>query len=278
MSWIPDELPILYDDGHVLAIDKPSGLLVHRSNIANDVRVFALQLVRKMKKRRMHLVHRLDRGTSGVLWFAYGRREAKALNEMFAARAIAKTYLAVVRGYPADAVTVDKPLNTSKTEERKESITEMRCLARGAIPVPVGRFPETRSALMLLRPLTGRRHQLRRHCVHLAHPIIGDTTYGDGRNNRVFRAQFGAHRLLLHAWRTQLSHPITGDPLDVRAPLPPPFDRIIDGFGWQAAIDTLGVEVARPASPERPTTDSAPDDATEEGESPPVDVAPTTET
>lgn len=244
MSWIPDTLPIVYDDGHLLAIDKPSGLLVHRSNIANDVRVFALQLVRQMKQRRMHLVHRLDRGTSGVLWFAYGRREATALSELFAARTVEKTYLAVVRGHPADAATVDHPLNQSQNGPRKEAITELRCLARGTLPVPVGRFPETRSALVLLRPHTGRRHQLRRHCVRLAHPIIGDTSYGDGRNNRVFRAQFGAHRLLLHAWRTRLVHPITGAPLDVRAPLPAPFDRVIDGFGWQAAVDTLAIEAA----------------------------------
>lgn len=233
MHFDPHALTVLYRDDHLIAIDKPSGLLTHRSAIARDVRVFALQLVRKLVGRRVYAPHRLDRGTSGVLVFALDRDIARDLAEQFAARTVSKTYHAIVRGHPDPRRgTIERPIANSENAEPKDAHTDYSTLATGALPIPVGRYPETWTALVELRPHTGRRHQLRRHCVHIRHPIIGDTTYGDGKNNRVFRATFDAHRLLLYASRLTLTHPRTGAPLDLHAPPDPTLSRICDHLGW----------------------------------------------
>lgn len=230
--FTPADLTVLYRDDRLIAVDKPSGLLVHHSYIARDVRTVALQLVRRIVGRRVHAVHRLDRGTSGVLLFALDPDAARDTADLFAARRVDKTYYAVVRGHPPAEGRVDHPLNASKTGPRREATTDFTCRAHGELPIPVGRFPTARYGLLELRPHTGRRHQLRRHCCHLSHPIIGDTTYGDGRHNRLFRREFGAQRLLLYAARLRFAHPYTGAPIDLRCGPDPTLGAVCAAFGW----------------------------------------------
>ena len=227
------DLDVLYRDDRFIAIDKPSGLLVHHSHIARDVRVVALQLVRRIARRRVHAVHRLDRGTSGVLLFALDPEAARDAADLFAARRVQKTYYAVVRGHPPPAGHIDHPLNQSKTSERRPATTDFVRRETVELDIPVGRFPTTRYGLLELAPHTGRRHQLRRHCCHIHHPIVGDTTHGDARHNRLFRRQWGAHRLLLFAARLRFEHPYTGEPLDLRAGPDPTLARLCDVFGWR---------------------------------------------
>lgn len=232
MSITPADLRVLYRDPHLIAIDKPSGLLCHRSEIARDVHVYALQLVRKLVGRRVYGPHRLDRGTSGVLLFGLDREIARALADAFAGHEVDKTYHAIVRGHPPAEGTIDHAIATSETGEPKEAVTDYTVLARGALPVPVGNYPETWAALVRLHPRTGRRHQLRRHLVHIRHPIIGDTTYGDGKNNRVFRAELGIDRLMLYASRLALTHPVTGERIEIHAPPEPQLTAACARFGW----------------------------------------------
>ena len=219
-------LTILYRDDALVAIDKPPGLLVHRTGLDAGETRFALQLLRDQLDRPVWPVHRLDKGTSGVLLFALDAQTARAMGQTFeSGEGLKKTYHAVVRGWPADDGVIDHPLRRISDDRRDEregeqaAVTHYRTLAHYDLPLPQGPFPTTRCALVELSPLTGRRHQLRRHMKHLAHPIIGDTTHGKGPLNRDLAAKLGVQRLWLHASQLELRHPVSGETLCIAAPL-----------------------------------------------------------
>ena len=251
-----DSLPILYRDPWLVAVHKPSGLLVHRSALDAQAERFAVQLLRDQLGCHVHPVHRLDKGTSGVLLFALDRDTAARVGEAFAQQAVAKTYLAVVRGHPPAAGRIDHPLarrfdplerrSAAPEAAPQTALTDFRRLATVELPYRVDRYPSSRYALLELAPRTGRRHQLRRHLKHIAHPIIGDATFGKGRHNRLFAELFGSTRLLLACTRLRLAHPHTGAPLDLAAPLADDFAALCDRLGWSAAL------AATPAAPLQP--------------------------
>jgi tRNA pseudouridine65 synthase len=235
-------LPILYRDEHLVAVAKPSGLLVHRTTLDPRENVNAVALLRDQLGQYVYPAHRLDRGTSGVLVFALDRQILPLLTAAFESRDVAKTYLAVVRGWPQDEATIDWPLErmVDPYDERQAptdgppqpAVTEYRTLARVELPVRVDRYPTSRYALVELRPHTGRRHQLRRHLRHVNHPIVGDTTHGQGRHNRLFRERYACHRLLLAAVELQFRHPVGGAALRLQAPLAGDFASVVDALGW----------------------------------------------
>ena len=217
-------LPILYADEHLTAVDKPAGLLVHRTGLDAGETRFALQLLRDQLGRPVWPLHRLDKGTSGVLLFALDAATARALGPRFeAGDGVRKTYRAVVRGWPADEGLIDHPLRRMPDDMRDQRVelqaarTRFRTLERYELPLPHGAFPTTRCALVELQPLTGRRHQLRRHVKHLAHPIIGDATHGKGPLNRELAAFLGLQRLWLHAGRLVVPHPVGGQDVSIEA-------------------------------------------------------------
>jgi len=223
-------LAILYQDHRLCAIDKPCDLMVHRSALGTD-RHFALQLLRDQLGQRVWPIHRLDRATSGVLLFALDADTAAALGEQMMARQIGKRYLAVVRGYVGDEALIDHPLVAEGAGDAQAALTEYRCLAKVEWPIAVGRYSTARYSLVEARPLTGRMHQIRRHFKHIFHPIIGDTTYGEGRHNRLFREHFDCHRLLLHARELSFQHPDSGQNLTIEAPPTGELQRVIECFG-----------------------------------------------
>jgi tRNA pseudouridine65 synthase len=235
-------LDILYRDDHLIAIDKPPGLLVHRSDIDRHETRFAVQLLRDQIGRHVFPAHRLDKGTSGVLLFALDSDTARSLGQAFERGEVEKTYLAVVRGWPPESGIIDHPLSRRYDDhgralpatEAQPACTHFRRLASIELPYAVDRYPSARYALVELSPKTGRQHQLRRHMKHIAHPIVGDTTYGKGRHNRFFHETLGCKRLLLAAVRLQLRHPISGESLDLRAPLSGEFAAIIRRMNWGA--------------------------------------------
>ena len=239
-----DELTIIHRDEQLIAIDKPAGLLVHRTVLDRHETRFAVQLLRDQIGQHVHPVHRLDRGTSGVLLFALDRAIAHALSDQFEAQRVDKTYLAVVRGHPPEAGRIDHALtrqyddyefrNPASIAAAQDAITDYRRLATVELAQRVDRYPTSRYALLELKPQTGRRHQLRRHLKHLAHPIIGDATYGKGRHNRLFQELFGCHRLLLACLEMRLTHPVSGLPLELRAPLAADFSDVLGKLGWGA--------------------------------------------
>lgn len=239
---LPTHLPILYRDEHLIAIDKPAGLLVHRTVLDRHETRFAVQMLRDQIGQHVHPVHRLDRGTSGVLLFALDREIGRLLSAQFEAQQVDKTYLAVVRGHPPIAGSIDHPLTRQFDDyERRHSdaadaaqaaLTHYRRLAICELPYAVDRYPTSRYALLELKPQTGRRHQLRRHLKHLAHPIVGDATYGKGRHNRLFQQLFGCRRLLLACREMRLTHPVSALPLHLTAPLAEDFFGVLEAIGW----------------------------------------------
>lgn len=238
-------LDILYRDDSLIAINKPAGLLVHRSAIDRHETRFALQLLRDQIGRRVYPVHRLDKPTSGVLLFALDAGTARRLTATFTAGEVSKRYLTVVRGYTPERATIDYPLRevpdrmtdrrARRDKEPQPAITDYRRLATVELPVRVDRYPTSRYSLIEALPRTGRKHQIRRHLKHIAHPIIGDTTYGKGQHNRLFAERFGCARLLLHAAQLSLPHPVDASALTLHAPPDAALRQLLWDLGWTQA-------------------------------------------
>lgn len=242
---MPDALTVLYQDEHYVAVDKPAGLLVHRSRVDRGAKRFALQTVRDQVGRHVYPVHRLDKPTSGVLVFALHAEAARLLSGAFAEREVEKTYLALIRGFVDEAGVVDYPLKEKldKTTDGRadpekpaqEAVTAYRRLAQVELPYAVSRYPTSRYALVEARPRTGRKHQLRRHFKHIFHPIIGDGKYGDHRHNRFFRERFECRRMLLEAVELVFTHPYTGMEVRVSAQIDGAFQEVLDRLGLALA-------------------------------------------
>ena len=236
-------LEILYRDDCLVAINKPAGLLVHRSNIDRHETRFAVQLLRDQIGQRVHPLHRLDKGTSGVLLFALDADSAREVGGQFQRDEITKRYLAIVRGWPPEAGVIDHPLSRQFDDygrklgadspgEALPAVTEYHRLATVELPDAVDRYPTSRYALLELSPKSGRQHQLRRHLKHIAHPIIGDATWGKGVHNRYFQQRFSCGRLLLACTTLGLRHPQDGRALSIAAGPGEDFASVIRALGW----------------------------------------------
>jgi len=233
-------LEVLYQDEFLIAINKPADLLVHRSMIDRHETQFALQLVRDQIGQHVYPFHRLDKPTSGVLIFGLNAEVARQMTDAFSAREVDKEYIAVVRGYSEERAVIDYPLKeeldkmsdrrANANKEAQPAITEYQRLATVELPYAVGRYPSARYSLIKIQPKTGRKHQIRRHMKHIFHPVVGDTTHGDGKHNQLFREQFSCRRLLLHATRLRFCHPVSGDSLLIEASLETTFSRVTEMF------------------------------------------------
>ncbi len=242
-------LPILYQDEHLVAVNKPAGLLVHRTNLDRHETENAMHIVRNQLGQWVYPFHRLDKATSGVLLFALDKETARRMTQSFTDGTVGKSYLAVVRGFTEEFERIDHPLkdqwdrmidqNADRDKPGKESVTEYRRLAAVELPYPVGRYATARYSLIKASPLTGRNHQIRRHLKHIFHPVIGDTAFGDGKHNDFFRKQFDCHRLLLHAREIEFVHPYAGLLLTIEAPLDNVFNDLLEALQWQN-LDATG--------------------------------------
>ncbi|MGI9283111.1 MAG: tRNA pseudouridine(65) synthase TruC [Endozoicomonas sp.] len=238
-----EKLEIIYQDQWLVAVNKPSGLLVHRSMIDRNETRFALQIVRDQVGQHVYPLHRLDKPTSGVLLFALSPEIARSAGKQFEEGLVKKTYLAVVRGYAPESGVIDHPLKEEldKMTDRKarqdkpaqEAVTAYERLATVELPLAIERYPTSRYSLVRAWPKTGRKHQIRRHMKHIAHPIIGDAKHGKGVHNRYFAQHFSAGRLLLACTEMALSHPVSNEQLVLSASLDEVFIDLLNRFGWE---------------------------------------------
>ena len=213
---IKTQFKIIYRDRHCVIIHKPCGLLVHRSDKSDD-RECVLQLLRDQLGMFVHPSHRLDRQTSGLLLFALSDEANGVFSQMFEERLVVKEYLTLVRGWTDDQGVIERPLKQGKQKIKRDSKTEYTTLARYEMPFPVRPYETARCSLVKINILTGRTHQIRRHMCSISHPVIGDTNYGDGYHNRLYREKFNFHRIFLLSERLCFTHPFTGELLDLHA-------------------------------------------------------------
>ncbi|MFB0495042.1 tRNA pseudouridine65 synthase [Mucilaginibacter sp. OAE612] len=224
-------LEIIYRDEHLIAINKPHGLLVHRSPIAADASEFALQLLRDQIGMKVNPAHRIDRKTGGILLFAFNKEVEIAMQKAFMENQVSKKYLAIVRGHTPDAEDINYPLR-KENGTLQDAFTSYTTLKRAELDIAFGKHPTSRYSLVEAVPTTGRMHQLRKHLSHIFHPIIGDRTHGCNKQNKLFLEQWEMTTMLLHASQLTFKHPITGEEITIKAALQPEFARVMEIMGW----------------------------------------------
>lgn len=237
-------LEILFEDDHYIAINKPSGLLVHKTKIAKGENPeFAMQMLRDQIGQWVYPLHRIDRPTSGILLFAKSSEDASLFTTQFTEHRIEKYYLAVVRGYlKEDQFVSEYPLKKDLIGELQEARTEFWSMAKVELPISSSpKYPTSRYSLVKAYPHTGRMHQIRRHLAHERNYLIGDTTHGENKQNKFFRDQYGLHNLLLHAWQVKFSHPVLNTEVEIKATLPAHFEDIINKLGWNEIAAGHGI-------------------------------------
>ncbi|PNH92930.1 tRNA pseudouridine(65) synthase TruC [Vibrio diazotrophicus] len=235
-------LEIIYQDEYLVAVNKPAGMLVHRSWLDKHETQFVMQTLRDQIGQHVFPLHRLDRPTSGVLVFALSSEIASNVMPMFANHEMVKTYHAIVRGWIEEGDELDYSLKeeldkiadkfAKQDKEAQSAVTEYQPLAKVEVPFSTGKFPTTRYCLVEMKPKTGRKHQLRRHMAHLRHPIVGDTTHGDGKHNRLYREEYDCHRLMLHASELRFVHPYTKQELVLKASFDESWQKLFAEFEW----------------------------------------------
>lgn len=236
----PETLPILFQDKFIIAIHKPAGLLVHKSPIDKHETRYAMKILRDQIEQWVYPVHRLDKPTSGILLFALHQEIATQLSSDFENRKVSKEYQAIVRGYTPYSGEIDHPLkeiavfkHMQKQVQKKapkDAKTEFERLQTFELPYSDGRFPSSRYSYIELKPLTGRKHQLRRHLKHISHPIVGDVKYGKGEHNRLFKEKLDSHRLLLAATKLTIRHPVTEKETILECPLEKSFSDALEAL------------------------------------------------
>ncbi|MCE6992769.1 pseudouridine synthase [Dyadobacter sp. CY323] len=224
-------LSILYQDNDLIAINKPHGLLVHRSSIAADADVFAVQLLREQIGQRVYPVHRLDRKTGGALLFALNEEMNGLMQQQFQEGKVEKTYHAIVRGFTENSGEIDYPLKRDDGVIQ-QAFTSYKTLDRSEVPFAIGKHPTSRYSLVELSPQTGRMHQLRKHTAHIFHPIIGDRPHGCNKQNRYFKEMLQMDTMLLHATSLKFVHPVSHSAVLIAAPVQHEFVRMVNELGF----------------------------------------------
>ncbi|CAM3813736.1 pseudouridine synthase [Sphingobacterium prati] len=219
-------LEILYEDESIVAINKPHGLLVHRSSIARDTSEFALQLLRDQLGKTVYPAHRLDRKTGGVLLFSLNKETDQYLQKSFQEHQIDKKYLAMLRGFAPEEGIIDYPLK-KENGTLQDAQTSFRLLAKSELDIPFGKFPTSRYSLIEANPLTGRMHQLRRHFAHIFYPIIGDRPHGCNKQNKFWKENYQMDTMLLHASEVTFKHPLSGETIHITAPIQSDFQKVL---------------------------------------------------
>jgi tRNA pseudouridine65 synthase len=222
-------LEVIYQDEYLVAVNKPHGLLVHRSPIAADASEFAIQLLRDQLGMKVYPVHRLDRKTGGVLLFALNEDMNRMMQEAYMNKQVIKKYLALVRGFTPSSSVIDYAL-TNEKGKIQEAVTHFTTLKTYELPIPFGKQETSRYSLVEVNPETGRMHQIRKHFAHIFHPIIGDRPHGCNKQNKLFLERWNMNTMLLHASEISFEHPIIAQNVTINANRSDEFNRVLSLF------------------------------------------------
>ncbi|WP_100076329.1 pseudouridine synthase [Chryseobacterium camelliae] len=223
-------LEILYRDEHLIAINKPSGLLVHKSFYSGEADTYAIQELRNQIGQKVYPVHRLDRKTSGVLLFTLDKDTLRAMSDQFATREVEKKYITILRGWTKEEETIDYDL-INENEVKQNAVTYYRRLQTSEIDLPFLKHQTSRYSLVEAIPETGRFHQLRKHFKHILHPILGCRKHGCNKQNKLLLQTFNMTRMTLHAYQLAFTHPITHERIHVIATIDEEFKKVGDTLG-----------------------------------------------
>lgn len=223
-SW--SSFPILFEDEYIVAINKPNGIMVHPTKITEDTQ-FILPLLIEQVQHQLFAIHRIDRGTSGVLLFGKNKEIVRAISKQFQERQIDKMYLAITRGFAPESEIIDYPIAREPHLPKRKAVTHIKTIHTQELPVPIGPYKTARYSVVKAFPETGRRHQIRRHLSHLHYPVIGDRRHGDNKHNRYWREDLGIERMLLHAKELAFMHPVQEQLMRIVAPLDPIFEQAL---------------------------------------------------
>jgi tRNA pseudouridine65 synthase len=242
------EIEIIYQDDQFLAVNKPAGLLVHKTNIDKYETRYLLQQLRDQVGKYLYPVHRLDKPTSGLILFALNPETAAFLQKQIEDNIAKKDYLLICRGFCPEKGIIEHPLkpidefkskrkDPKKQKPAKSAKTTFIRLNTIELPVFIDKYPSSRYSFVKTRILTGRKHQIRRHFKHISHPIIGCPKYGKSIHNKYFSEQLDTSRLLLHSYQITLKKPHTLEEIRLTAPVTGSFKKILKKFLWDTLIE-----------------------------------------
>jgi tRNA pseudouridine65 synthase len=228
-----EKVQICYMDDHFVVVNKPPGMLVHKTNMDINVKVTLMQILGEQLGRKVYPVHRLDKGTSGTNIFSFDAQTSDYFRRAFIEKRVEKIYYAICRGWLDREVLVDHPVYTSTLRNKAEAVTRITPLSHAEIDVPVGPYEKSRYTLVQAEPQTGRWHQIRQHCSHLRHPIIKDSRHGDYRHNRMFQERYGVETVLLHAGSITFDHPDALVSVCASAVIPDFWKPVLEEMNWR---------------------------------------------
>jgi tRNA pseudouridine65 synthase len=238
MSFVFD---VLFQDEHFVVIDKPEGFHVHQPEwrgVKAKPELVVLQQLRDQLGVHLYPVHRLDVPTSGCLLMAMNSKIASIISKQIMSQKFHKTYIGVVRGWPKDFLEITLPLESEDKTKLLEAHTKLRRIHSIEIPEPVGiRHTTARYSIVELEPLTGRFHQLRRHLNRISHPLVGDVMHGDRHHNHFFSERLFINGLCLRASQLKFEHPVSGQTVEIKAPLNTKWKHVFEVFNAQQIID-----------------------------------------
>lgn len=224
------EIPVVYQDEHIIVVNKPVDLPVHKNDFMPHDAPYLTKLLGEMTNKWVYNVHRLDSKTSGLILLAFSSEIAKVLTQLFEKREVRKTYSAVVQGIPGEGTFNRKVVVKKKSKFKKDAITNFSTLKSVNTQLEHKNSENLLLSLVEIEPVTGRWHQIRQHFAQHHFDILGDSHHGDFALNKKINSLTGISRLYLHASKISFMHPVTRQQLEFETQLPEEFSRLFQFF------------------------------------------------
>ena len=221
------KIPALYQDEHLIVVEKPVGLPVHKNDFMPNDAPYLTKLLGNSTEKWIYNVHRLDSKTSGVIVLAFSSEMAHKLTLQFERKEVMKKYIAIVQGNPGDGSFNDKVVVKKKSKFKKPAVTHFKTLKSVSTGIEHKNSDDVVLSLVEIQPETGRWHQLRQHFAKNRFDILGDTHHGDFKLNKIISEKTGIKRLFLHATELEFTHPELQKQLQITSPLPSEFENIL---------------------------------------------------
>lgn len=224
------EIPIIYRDEHLIVVDKPVDLPVHKNDFMPHDADYLTKLVGDLIGQWIYNVHRLDSKTSGLIVLAFSSEVAHQMALLFERREIQKKYMAIVQGNPGEGKFETKVVVKKKSKFKKPALTNFQTVKTVETGISYDEKINILLSLVEITPETGRWHQIRQHFAQHRFDILGDTHHGDFTLNKIITEKTGIKRLFLHASNLEFIHPVTNEPLKFQSRLPEEFDQVLSCF------------------------------------------------